>query len=811
MSSKRDTPTSVWARRYIERFGLALVSIEPGEKVPKGMGWNQPGGYFTDPAAAEQHWARLPRHNLGVVLGPSRVCSLDVDDMEWTRYVLGELLGVDLDKLVADYPTVVGNPARCRLMFQVPDGVELNRHALSWPHEQDPDGSKFKALMAAAKLAKDAGDATAEASARAEADRIKRFTVLELRAGLVLDVLPPSIHPGTGKPYVWKTAPAGDLPVLPAALLSMWTNWDAFKRDASAACPWAPDVKTFGSRKAEPGVQGRSGGARESVIDAFNRAHDVESLLAAHGYERRGRKWLCPNSSSGLPGVTISDGKVYSHHASDPLANDHQNDAFDVFCILEHGGDATAATKAAAKMLGMTAKPRPTQAAQVAPPTPSAAPPEEYPGDLPPTLGLAAGHESEGGWESNLRRTDQGGLMPDLANAYLILKNAPEWAGVVGYNRFADRIEKLREPPFPDGEAGPWCDVDASKTLVWLQMCWGLRLRGSAQADEAIRMVAWDNRYHPVRDYLDGLPPWDGVSRLPGFLRDVFGTDDNAYTAHVGQGLLVSAVARVMRPGCKVDEMVVLEGGQGLGKSTCVAELFTMDWYLETAEPPATKDFYVTMQGNWGIEIGEMQSFSKADINQVKMSITRRDDKYRAPYDRHASSHPRQCVFIGTTNADAYLLDPTGARRFLPVLCRKADVGYVRKWRDQLWAEALDLYCGGFRWWDYPKDLARAEQDERYVEDAWEEAIIDYLEGRAPPSYYPFDHIGPVNEVTVMTLLKQALQMDMARMNKPEQRRVSDILRRLGWIKQKQKRIPGSDLRVRPYVRPDIQSGQEAA
>ena len=804
--SENRTPTAAWARRYIEQLGLALVSIEPGEKMPKGLGWNQPGGYFTDATIAEEHWRRLPGHNMGVVLGPSRVCSLDVDDMQWTRFVLGELLGVDLDKLVAEHPTIVGHPERCRIMFRVPEGVELSRHALSWPHEDDPDGSRFKALMAEAKAARDAGDGAAEAKVRAEAEQIKRFTVLELRAGLVQDVLPPSIHPGTGKPYAWRTPPDAQagLPLLPQALLSMWLNWGAFKRDAAGACPWAPKVEQRSSRKAEPGVQGRSAGAGESVIEAFNRAHDVESLLTAHGYERRGRKWLCPNSTSGLPGVTVSDGRVYSHHASDPLANDHQNDAFDVYCILEHDGDVKAATKAAAQLLGLTpARPSPRPPSNEPRSRRKAEPGGQAPSDadesaLYPMDGLAAGSD----WQEQLRRTDTGGLMPDLANAYLILKHSPEWAGVVSYNEFADRIEKLRVPPFPDAEAGPWSDVDASKTLVWLQMNWGLRLRGSAQADEAIRMVAWDNRCHPVREYLERLPPWDEVPRLPTFLRDVFGADDNEYTRHVGQGLLVSAVARVMKPGCKVDEMVVLEGGQGLGKSTCVAELFSMQWYLETAEPPATKDFYVTMQGNWGIEIGEMQSFSKADINQVKMSITRRDDKYRAPYDRHASSHPRQCIFIGTTNADAYLMDPTGARRFLPVLCTKADVEFVRRWRDQLWAEACELYFRGFKWWDYPKDLARAEQDERYVEDAWEEAIIDYLEGKAPATYYRQDQTGPLNTVTVMELLGRALQMDMARMNKPEQRRVADILRRLGWIKQKQRRVPGSPLRVRPYVRP---------
>ncbi|WP_321346434.1 VapE domain-containing protein [Halopseudomonas oceani] len=827
MTEKREAPISAWARRYIDAFGLTLVSIDPGEKAPKGKGWNQPGGYLTDAAAAEAFWQRNPQNNLGVVLGPSRVCSLDADDVEWTRYALRELLGVDLDAMADSCPTVVGNPARFRVLFRVPDGLELDRHSLTWPHQDDPDGSIFKTYMAQAKAAKEAGDAAGEAQARAEADKVKRFTVFELRAGLVQDVLPPSIHPGTGKPYTWRTAPDADagLPVLPQALLAVWLNWQAFKRDAVAACPWAPKPAAVVRHPARPAAPPSGGG---DVIEQFNRAHDVESLLAAHGYERRGNKWLAPCSSSGLPGVAVTDGRVYSHHASDPLANEHMNDAFDVFRILQHDGDAKAATKAAAKILGLDSRP----VRQGNPSVRDDAPPigtvdesrssrkaepgvQVSSGDadtaIPPYDGLAAGGDPDA-WQIQLRRTDGGVLLPELSNAYLILKHAPEWQGVLAYNEFADRIEKLRAPPVPDGSAGPWGDVDASKALVWLQLVWGLRLRSSSTADEAVRMVAWDNRYHPVREYLDALPVWDDVPRLPTFMRDVFGADDNAYTEHVGQGLLVSAVARIERPGCKVDEMVVLEGGQGLGKSTCVAELFGMEWYLETAEPPATKDFYVTMQGNWGVEIGEMQSFSKADINQVKMSITRRDDKYRAPYDRHASSHPRQCIFIGTTNADAYLLDPTGARRFLPVLCRKADVGYVRQWRDQLWAEALVLFQRGFRWWDYPKDLAQAEQDERYVEDAWEEAIVDYLEGRAPHVYYRAGQQGRINSVTVMELLQRALQMDMARMNKPEQRRVGDILRRLGWTKQKLQRVPGEGVRIRPYVRPEsAQQNQEAA
>ncbi|WP_433884899.1 bifunctional DNA primase/polymerase [Pseudomonas vranovensis] len=360
MTERNGVPIAVWARRYIETFNFALVPIEPGEKGPKGKGWNQPGGYFVDAEAAEAFWQKNPSHNMGVVHGPSRVCSLDVDDVQWTRFVLQERLGVDLDALAVAYPTVVGNPARFRVLFRVPDGVELSRHSLSWPNENDPDGSIFRGFMAQAKAAKEAEDAEAEAVARAAAEPYKKFTVFELRAGLTQDVLPPSIHPGTQKPYVWRNPPRAEgLPDLPAELLAIWQGWDAFKPEAEAVCPWAPKLA-----KAPPAAPKRAlvGGKQlPKVIDEFNRCHDIEALLAAHGYSKHGGKWLCPQSSSGLPGITITDDRLYSHHSSDPLANGHKNDAFDVYCILEHGGDVQVATKAAAQLLGIDSASRPPQ------------------------------------------------------------------------------------------------------------------------------------------------------------------------------------------------------------------------------------------------------------------------------------------------------------------------------------------------------------------------------------------------------------------------------------------------------------------
>lgn len=362
MSERPVATTAVWARRYIETFGLALVPIEPGEKGPKGKAWNTPGGYITDADAAEAFWLEHPDHNLGVVLGPSRVCSLDVDDVALSRIALRDAFGLDLEALASAFPTTVGNPARFRVMFRVPDGVELTRRSLAWPNQADPDGSILKALTAQMVAAKEAGDVTREAALKMAAEPFKKITVFELRGGAVQDVLPPSIHPGTGQPYTWRIPPSPDgLPDLPSELLNIWQKWDQLKPQALAVCPWAIKLAPAVSQPAprpRPAIA-QSGNSLPDVIPEFNRSFDIAALIESHGYKRIGSKWLCPHSSSGDPGVTISEGKLYSHHSSDPLANGHKNDAFDVYCILVHDGNQREATKAAARMLGLDAKSRP--------------------------------------------------------------------------------------------------------------------------------------------------------------------------------------------------------------------------------------------------------------------------------------------------------------------------------------------------------------------------------------------------------------------------------------------------------------------
>lgn len=404
--------------------------------------------------------------------------------------------------------------------------------------------------------------------------------------------------------------------------------------------------------------------------------------------------------------------------------------------------------------------------------------------------------------DRRLRRNDQGGLRNSSANVDLILRCDPAWNRVLAYDEFSYRIMKLRTPPFDGGRAGPWEETDATKAAIWIERNWGITPKSSI-VDEIARSVAWDARYHAVRVWLRGLPAWDKVSRLSNFMADAFGAAQSEYTAHVGTGLVVTAVARVARPGCKVDTMIVLEGGQGIGKSTALIELFSPSWYVDIIEPPSHKDFYITLQGALVVEIGEMQSFTRSEVNQVKQAITRRDDKFRAPYDKAASDHPRQSIFVGTTNADTYLMDPSGGRRFLPVKCTHAHVEYVRAMREQLFAEALVLYRAGFRWWDFPQEQAQTEQDQRYVEDSWVEPIESWLGGESAPSKYP-EGVGmrPASATTTQIMV-YALGIEMAKHTRQDQMRVGQIMRRLDWKQAPLQRVPGSlHTRIRPWVRP---------
>lgn len=305
---------------YYVDLGWGLCSIPRGTKGPTDNGWNNPANIITSLEQVAAITSSRPDNGLGLVHNVSGTCAIDVDHLEFFRTCLEEL-GTSPEVLFAGAPRIVGNTGRDKAIFRLPAG-EFKTHKLVWPPRAPGE---------------------------------KPTTIFELRTGAVQDVLPPTIHPDTHQPYRWRDGCApwdlGGVPELPAELIAMWRDWDRFKVQLMAVCPWAPKPEA-------PKPRARSAGPNGNVIGQFNQAHDVAAILGAHGYEPKGRRWLAPTSSSKLAGVVIfEDGThCFSHHASDPLNDGHAHDAFSVFCQLVHGGDMTAAVAAAADILGLNTR-----------------------------------------------------------------------------------------------------------------------------------------------------------------------------------------------------------------------------------------------------------------------------------------------------------------------------------------------------------------------------------------------------------------------------------------------------------------------
>ena len=398
-------------------------------------------------------------------------------------------------------------------------------------------------------------------------------------------------------------------------------------------------------------------------------------------------------------------------------------------------------------------------------------------------------------WFNRLRQDLVGTPERNEANVIIALTSDIAFAGVLAFDDFSQEIV-VRQPlpwdtatsPFPR----PWEDADDVRTAEWLQ------LRGVNVAPlvvgRAVGAVAREHRIHPVRDWLDHLC-WDGTPRIETWTSTYLGAAPTAFHHTVGALWLISAVARIFRPGVKADHMLILEGPQGARKSTAIKVLAGEEWFTDELPELGSKDAAIHMQGVWIVEIAELDAIGRAEVSRIKAFLTRTTDRFRPPYGRYTVEVPRQCVFAGTVNPDTYLRDETGNRRFWPLRCGTIDIAALARDRDQLWAEAVHRFREGAIWWiDDPAILAEArdEQDRRYQSDAWDDLIEHWLtyEIRTVSDGFPdygnsrtesVQRPKPLADVSVGEILEEAIGLEPARWTRGDQMRVSAYLKANGW------------------------------
>lgn len=362
----------------------------------------------------------------------------------------------------------------------------------------------------------------------------------------------------------------------------------------------------------------------------------------------------------------------------------------------------------------------------------------------PPADEAAGGHaddvpEEIFEWQRALIRKN-GKVLPCLANAELVLDRMPLWDGVIGYDKFAERTVYRRRLPF-DGEAvcpGEWSDHLDVMTAIWMQRTFRVEFSPSV-VGQAVEACARKHRFHPVREALLALSPWDGTRRLPYWVSDYLGVEQTDYSALVGTFFLRGMIQRVMHEGpegFKFDYCPVLEGPQGLGKSE-VCRTLAWHWFCDTDLDLSNKDSLLALPGHWVYEIPELGGLMKAEERKQKSFLSRQSDEFRPPYGKRLVKVPRQNVFIGTTNEEEYLKDPTGGRRFWPLRCGdQFNLEGLRGAREQLFAEALADWRANERCWPSREEQKRwfdPEQAKRGMQEPLDDMLQEWVKSRMTP------------------------------------------------------------------------------
>lgn len=364
-------------------------------------------------------------------------------------------------------------------------------------------------------------------------------------------------------------------------------------------------------------------------------------------------------------------------------------------------------------------------------------------------------------WENmGLARSSNGQPIPNMDNVLRVFESTEEFKDIAWYDEFHRKFFTK----WQTGKTREWTDVDDLVMAQFFQRELGLSRIKKEHITDSIVVYGHRHKRNEPKEWLESLK-WDGKPRIETFFMDCLGAFDSDYHRAASTNWWVSLVARAMRPGAKVDTMVILEGPQGKFKSTALS-IIGGKWYSEVHESVTSKDFFMTLQGKLLVEISELDAFGKAETTTIKKVITCQVDRYRPPYGRASADFPRQCVFVGTTNETTYLQDTTGLRRFWPIKTGIINLEKIKEQREQLYAEALKKYKDGHEWYVMPGSTADV-QESRREQDAWEPLVLKYLL-KTPAGFFGYS----IDEIA-----DKALFITRDRIDKRVQNRIGKILR----------------------------------
>lgn len=485
----------------------------------------------------------------------------------------------------------------------------------------------------------------------------------------------------------------------------------------------------------------------KGVIGAFCRAYTVQEAIETYlsdVYEptdKNNRYSLKSADSKG--GLIIYDDKyAFSHHATD-IACGRELNAFQLVMLHLFGSDNNDAVK---KMKEVARDDEHVRTQLIL--DNGEFDEDEINDDSQSDSPIVSKAKPIKDWISKLSIGIDGAIENTSKNLEIILENDKNLQGFA-YNELSNRVEVIGRVPWDRPKDNRfWREADESQLRLYIDKKY-IEFK-ERNFEVAFNSIVDNRRFHPVRDYLNSLPKWDGIKRVEDVFIKFLSADDNDYTRAITKKTFVACVARAYHPGTKFDSIPVLDGAQGIGKSTLIKYLAGEEFFSDNLSLTDMNDKTAAekIQGNWLIEIGELSGMKKADIEKVKSFVSTTDDKYRASYGRVVESHPRQCVIFATVNGDGrgYLRDITGNRRFWIVKCNQTLQKRMwdendKNYRDQFWSEAKEIYESGEQLYLEGSllDTATDYQNEALEQDERVGIVEQYLNRLLPTNWHEMD------------------------------------------------------------------------